>query len=145
MDLILWRHADAEDAAPDLERRLTQKGRQQAARVADWLRARLPQDFTVLSSPAARAREPAEALLGAPRIVDALAPGAPVRRIVEAAGWPRGDGTVVVVGHQPDLGRALAYLVAGRESEWSLQKGALWWLESDQPVLVKAALSPDLL
>ena len=36
MDLILWRHAEAEDGANDLARELTQKGHKQAARVADY-------------------------------------------------------------------------------------------------------------
>ncbi|MGZ5154068.1 MAG: histidine phosphatase family protein, partial [Burkholderiales bacterium] len=31
MDLILWRHADAEDGANDAARRLTPKGLKQAA------------------------------------------------------------------------------------------------------------------
>jgi len=44
MDLILWRHAEAEDAGgkPDLERNLTRHGRKQAARMAEWLKPRLP-------------------------------------------------------------------------------------------------------
>ena len=42
MDLILWRHAEAEEGGPDLERRLTPKGRKQAKRVAAWLLQRLP-------------------------------------------------------------------------------------------------------
>ena len=145
MELILWRHADAEDGAPDLERRLTKKGRKQAARVAEWLRERLPEDFELVSSPAARARETAEALDARMRIENALAPGAAAASFVQVSGWPRGERTVVIVGHQPDLGRALAYLVAGRDSEWRLQKGALWWLESGAPALVKAAISPELL
>ena len=145
MELILWRHADAEDGAPDLERRLTKKGRKQAQRVAGWLRARLPEDFELVSSPAARARETAEALGAKIRIEDALAPGASPASFVSVSGWPRGNRTVVIVGHQPDLGRALAHLVAGRQAEWRLQKGALWWLESGEPALVKAAVSPDLL
>jgi phosphohistidine phosphatase len=144
MDLIIWRHADAEDGSPDLERRLTSKGRKQAERVADWLRRRLPGDYELVSSPAARAKETAEAL-GKPRIDDALAPGASASAIVKAAGWPHGSKTVVIVGHQPDLGRALAHLVAAKQTEWPLQKGALWWLESGEPALVKAAISPDLL
>ena len=37
MDLIVWRHAEAEDGVPDLERKLTAKGRKQAERVAQWL------------------------------------------------------------------------------------------------------------
>ena len=145
MELILWRHADAEDGAPDLERRLTKKGRKQAERVADWLRERLPKDFELVSSPAARARETAEALDAKMRIENALAPGASPASFVKVSGWPRGAGTVVIVGHQPDLGCALAHLVAGQHAEWRLQKGALWWLESGEPPLVKAAISPDLL
>jgi phosphohistidine phosphatase len=145
MELVLWRHADAEDGVPDLERRLTKKGRQQAERVAKWLRERLPDEYELISSPAARARETAEALSAKLRIDDALAPGAPVSSIVKAAGWPQGERTVVIVGHQPDLGRALAHLLARRESDWRLQKGALWWLEAGEPPLVKAAISPDLL
>jgi phosphohistidine phosphatase len=145
MDLILWRHADAEDGAPDLERRLTKKGRKQAERVAEWLRKRLPEDFELVSSPAARARETAEALDTKMRIEDTLAPGASTASFVKVSGWPRGERTVVIVGHQPDLGCALAYLVAGQKNEWRLQKGALWWLESGEPALVKATISPDLL
>ena len=145
MDLILWRHADAEEGAPDLERRLTKKGRKQAARVAEWLRKRLPEDFELVSSPAARAKETAEALHSQVRIESSLAPGASPASIMKASGWPAGEKTVVIVGHQPDLGRALAHLVAGKATEWRLQKGALWWLESGEPPLVKAAISPDLL
>ena len=37
MELILWRHADAELGQPDSERRLTDKGHKQAARMAKWL------------------------------------------------------------------------------------------------------------
>ncbi|MEO7547467.1 MAG: histidine phosphatase family protein, partial [Ramlibacter sp.] len=40
MDLILWRHAEAEDApegGDDLDRALTSRGEKQAARVAAWL------------------------------------------------------------------------------------------------------------
>ena len=40
MDLILWRHAEAEEAddgRPDLERKLTARGERQATRVALWL------------------------------------------------------------------------------------------------------------
>src|SRR5688500_20322497 len=76
MDLILWRHAEAEDGVPDLERRLTAKGRKQAERVAQWLLQRMPARFILLSSPATRAQQTAEAL-GVPIKTDrTLAPGA---------------------------------------------------------------------
>jgi len=145
VELILWRHADAEDGAPDLERQLTPKGRGEAERVARWLLAQLPREFEVVASPAARAQQTAEALRRNIRTDKALAPGASPAAIAKAAGWPDATSTVVIVGHQPDLGRALAQLVAGRAAEWRLQKGALWWLESGDTVLVKAVMSPDLL
>ena len=141
MELILWRHADAEEGSPDLARRLTKKGRKQAERVAEWLEEHLPKDYVLISSPAVRARETAEAL-SKPSIVEALAPGATVREILEAAGWPGGDGTVILVGHQPDFGRAIAYLVCRRETDWTLKKGGLWWLAPNE---VRAVISPDLL
>lgn len=144
MELILWRHADAEDGAPDLERKLTKKGRKQAARVAEWLLEHLPKDFVVIASPAVRAQETAEALGAKIKTVDRLAPGASVKAILQAAGWPDGDGTVIVVGHQPDLGAAAAH-VCGVAAQWSLKKGGLWWFADSHPVEVRAVISPDLL
>jgi phosphohistidine phosphatase len=139
MELILWRHADAEDGAPDLERKLTARGRKDAERVAKWLLRNLPAGFEVVASPAARAQETAKALHSKVRTDPRLAPGASVDDILKAAGRA---GTVVIVGHQPDLGRAIAHLVGGKQAEWRLKKGALWWLEDD---LVRAVVSPDLL
>ena len=150
MDLILWRHADAAEGEPDLERKLTAKGRKQAVRVAKWLLARLPSRFTVLASPARRAQETAAAL-GVPfKTIEVLAPGAGIEEIVGAAGWPDAKKPVIVIGHQPDLGRAAAFVVSGARSSWSIKKGGLWWLESrardgEAQVVVRAVLAPDLL
>jgi phosphohistidine phosphatase len=150
VDLILWRHAEAEEGANDLARELTPKGVKQAARVAEWLQQRLPSRFLLIASPAARAQQTAEAL-GTPKLVKELAPGAAVSAIVKAARWPDHEGTVVVVGHQPDLGQAAAFLVCGAAGGGlSIKKGGLWWL-SDRvrgertQVVVRAAISPDLL
>ena len=150
MDLILWRHADAEDGVPDLQRRLTAKGRKQAEHVARWLKQRLPARYQLLASPAARAQETADALGEKVKTVPELAPGASPRQIVEIAGWPDKEGTVVVVGHQPDLGRTLASIVAGSPASWSVKKGALWWIasrtrEEGNQIVVRAVVSPDLL
>jgi phosphohistidine phosphatase len=149
MDLILWRHADAEDGADDLRRELTAKGRKQAARVAQWLLAHLPEDFEVVASPATRAQQTAEALAKKFKTEKPLAPGAPVQAILKAAGWPGSENrrTVVVVGHQPDLGRAAAHLLAGKQADWHTKKGGLWWLSSknDGELIVRAVVSPDLL
>ena len=65
-----------------------------------------------------------------------------MKEILQAAGWPGGDGTVILVGHQPDFGRAIAYLVSRRDTDWTLKKGGLWWLAPNE---VRAVISPDLL
>lgn len=150
MELILWRHADAEEGERDLERKLTGKGRKQAARVAQWLQHRLPSKFTLICSPARRARETADALEVRYKISDRLAPGAQVGDLVEAAGWPKRKGVVILVGHQPDFGRAAAALVSGEPADWSVKKGGLWWLESrvrggEAQVAVRAVIAPDLI
>ena len=150
MDLIVWRHAEAEDGAPDLERKLTAKGRKQAERVAHWLLQRLPARFAVIASPAARAQQTAEAL-GVPVKTDrTLAPGASPAAIIKACGWPDYKSAAVVVGHQPDLGRLVGHLLAAQAMSASIRKGGLWWIsnrvrdETDQ-VVVRAVMSPDLL
>ncbi len=149
MDLIIWRHAEAEDGVPDLERRLTAKGRKQAERVAQWLLQRLPSRFALIASPAVRAQQTAEAL-GVPIKTDkSLAPGAAPAALIKACGWPDARGAAVVVGHQPDLGLLLAE-VLGARGGFSIKKGGLWWIsnrvrdEKDQ-VVVRAVVSPDLL
>jgi len=150
MDLILWRHAEAEDGFPDLERRLTPRGQKHAARVAAWLLQRLPAKFTVLASPARRTQETAAALGVTFRTVAELAPGATVRAILHAAEWPARKSAVIVVGHQPDLGRTAAFLVSGAESPWSVKKGGLWWLtnrvrDDEAQVVVRAVVAPDVI
>ncbi|MCW5574570.1 MAG: histidine phosphatase family protein [Burkholderiales bacterium] len=146
MDLILWRHADAEDGVPDETRRLTAKGRRQAKKMAAWLAGRLPADYRLICSPAARARETAAAL-GDPRIEKALSTAATPQGLLKAAGWPGGSGAVVVVGHQPTLGAAAALALTGEASAWSLKKGAIWWLAGDDgsDVEVRAMLAPGIL
>ncbi len=149
MELILWRHAEAEEGGADLERALTGKGLKQAKRVGAWLRARLPREARVLASPARRAQQTASALTERFETVAAVGPGASPETLLAAAGWPQGEGLVVVVGHQPTLGRAVAQLLAGQDAEWSIKKGALWWLRLEPrpggtEVLVRAVIGPDL-
>ena len=150
MNLLLWRHADAEDGAPgrsDEERRLTAKGEKQAKRMAGWLEKQLPAEVRVLASPAKRAQQTAQALTRKFETTAEVGTGAGPESVLKAAGWPRGDGTVLVVGHQPTLGQAAALALEGRPADWSLKKGAVWWLESRPrgDVVVRAVLAPDQL
>jgi len=150
MELILWRHADAEDAPPggaDAARALTGKGKKQARRMAAWLRKRLPEDARVLVSPAKRAQQTAWALTGRFDTSEEAGSGAGPQAVLRAAGWPDGEGTVVVVGHQPTLGQAVALALTGKTGDWSVKKGAVWWLESRARggAAVLAVVSPELL
>ena len=135
---------------PDRARKLTPRGHKHAARVAEWLQQRLPAKFIVLASPAERTRQTAQAL-GVPfKTVEALAPGASVAHILNAAEWPERKGAVIVVGHQPDLGRVAAFLVSGEEADWTLKKGGLWWMTNrvrndEAQVVVRASIAPDLI
>jgi phosphohistidine phosphatase len=149
MDLILWRHADAEDAPPgksDAERNLTAKGEKQARRVAAWLEKRLPDETRVLASPAQRALQTARALTKDYETIREVGTGADARAVLKAAGWPHGEGAVVVVGHQPTLGQAAALALTGKASEWSVKKGAVWWIESrgGDEAIIRAVISPDM-
>jgi len=150
MDLILWRHADAQDGFPDQARELTSKGQRQAVDMAKWLKAHLPNDSEILVSPAVRAQQTAQALTHNFKTVSAIEPGASYEAVLSAAGWPNHKGTVVVVGHQPTLGQTAAWLLSGEVAERSIKKGAIWWFthrwhgEHGETAL-RAAISPDLL
>jgi phosphohistidine phosphatase len=148
MDLVLWRHAEAEDGADDAARALTRKGAQQAARMAEWLDARLPRSARVLASPAVRAQQTARTLSREMETVQALKPGAQPAAVLRAAGWPGGPGTIVDVGHQPALGAAAALALTGKAAQWRLRKGGLWWISAEageSSAVVIAVMSPDLL
>lgn len=158
MDLILWRHAEAvaakNESETDFSRRLTGKGRKHAEHVAEWLERHLPESAKIISSPAVRARETAEALGRKIQVIPELAPGAPAAQVLIAAAWPGSRHPVVVVGHQPTLGHVASLLLFGAEQPLSIRKGAVWWItnrsrnEDDarhSPLMLRAAVSPDYL
>lgn len=150
MHLILWRHAEAVDGMPDIDRELTGKGHRQAARMAAWLNQRLPARVRVIASPAQRAMQTASALTDKVDIVDSIAPGAGAAALLDASGWPDSRRAVVLVGHQPTLGEVAALLLAGRQQPWSIKKGAVWWLThrlrgANAQVVLRAVMAPDML
>jgi phosphohistidine phosphatase len=148
MDLILWRHADAEDGFVDAERRLTAKGMKQAARVAKWLQKRLPADARIIVSPARRAQQTAMALSEEFRTVKDVGTGATADQVLAAAGWPEARAVVIVVGHQPVLGEIAARLMTGKTADWNIKKGAIWWFtvrDTGNKAQLRAVISPDVL
>jgi phosphohistidine phosphatase len=148
MDLLLWRHAEAEEGAIDLKRRLTVRGNKQAQHIAAWLRERLPKDLRILVSPAVRTQQTAEAL-GLPFETSAkLSPSSGVADIIGATDWPNGSGAVLVVGHQPALGRLAALLLSGQEADWTIKKGAVWWFtnrvrQNETQTVLRAVMPAD--
>jgi phosphohistidine phosphatase len=155
MDLILWRHAEAEDAAgkmPDIKRRLTARGEKQARQMAAWLKERLPKRTTVLVSPAERTQMTAHALGMTFEVEPKIGAGAGAAHLLAAAGWPEGrdGGAAVLVGHQPSLGRVAALLLSGEEADWTIKKGAVWWFstrsrEGETQTVLRAVIHPDLI
>lgn len=138
MDLILWRHAEAHEHpdlltgvpgdAKDLARRLTPRGEKQAARMAAWLDRQLPDGARIWSSPAVRCEQTALALGRKFKLREELAPDGDPLTLLELVQWPQGKSPVVVVGHQPTLGRVVARLLGLTEEDCSVKKGAVWWL-----------------
>ncbi|WP_306606498.1 histidine phosphatase family protein [Azonexus sp.] len=130
MDLLLWRHAEAEDGEDDMKRRLTERGEKQAGLMAAWLRKHQPKDMRIIVSPAVRTQQTAEALKLPFETARKIGPDACVSELIAATGWPDARGAVLVIGHQPALGRMASLLLAGQEADWSIKKGAVWWLNN---------------
>lgn len=152
MDLILWRHAEAEDVYPglsDLERALTGKGQKQARRMGQWLNAQLPDSCRILVSPAVRTLQTAEALGRKYKIHADLAPGADPADLLKAANWPGSKDSVLIVGHQPTLGQLAALLMTGEDYEWDIKKASAWWFSQREAgdarsLYLKAVMAADL-
>jgi phosphohistidine phosphatase len=153
VDLILWRHAEAEDSGAgesDLDRALTSRGERQAERMAEWLNRRLTHSTRILVSPALRCQQTVKVLGRKSRTLEAIGPGASVEEVLVAAGWPKASGPVLVVGHQPTLGMVASLLLTGSVQAWTVKKGAVWWLRhrpklDDGQVLLQAVQAPDCL
>lgn len=152
MDLILWRHAEAlemREVQDDLDRALTAKGERQAQRMAGWLNRQLPSSARVLASPARRAQQTAAALDRKVKTVAELAPDGSVEGLLHAVRWPDAREPVLVVGHQPTLGLAAAYLLSAQPQSWTVRKGAVWWLRGREregvlQIVLHAVVSPEL-
>lgn len=149
MDLILWRHAEAVDGTPDHSRALTRRGEKQARAGADWLTRHLTRTPRIIVSPTVRTHETARALSDTFEVIDSLGPDGNVADIIAASNWPDGRGCVVVVGHQPTLGRLAALLLSGVEADWTIKKGAIWWFTNrvrngETQTVVRAVTPPDL-
>lgn len=150
MDLLLWRHAEAEEGLADFDRALTARGHRQAKAVARWLLQHQPKRLQIIASPTVRTQQTAEAL-GLPFTTQRkMEPEACVSELIAASGWPAAPGAVLLVGHQPGLGRLASLLLSGHEADLTIKKGALWWFTNrvragEQQTVLRTVISPEFL
>lgn len=147
MELILWRHAEAEDGFPDMERSLTAKGEKQAAKIAAFLRSRLPERTQILASPALRTQQTAKALTKHFEIEPGIGPGSDPQAVLDLLGWPEGKKTLLIVGHQPYLGEMAGMLLFGMPVGLGVKKGAIWWLDGrdgGKLAQLRMCIAPDM-
>ena len=157
MDLILWRHAEAEDLtdthadpAGDLKRSLTPRGEKQAARMAAWLDRQLPEGTRIFVSPARRCEQTAMALNRKFKLRQELAPDGSPSALLTLAQWPLAKTPTLIIGHQPVLGQTIAQLVGLAENDCPVKKGAVWWLRNREreglsQTVVVTVQSPEIL
>lgn len=159
MLLYVLRHAEAEALSPsglDADRSLTEAGWKRMKAVARAIAKMDPAFDAVLVSPLLRARQTAEPVKAAchfrgdQRVTEALVPGSDPAILLEelaAQDWK----SVLVVGHEPNLGRLVGRLASGRRDvELPMKKAALAIFElhshlgTDRAEL-KALIPPRLL
>ena len=153
MDLVLWRHAEAEELSPngdDSARELTPKGRKHAQRMGQWLDVCLPANARVWASPAGRTGQTADALGRKYRLREVLGPHASADAVLSAVNWPEEGGAVLLVGHQPVLGEVAARLLGLQAAGCAIRKGSAWWLRhrvrnGQAQTLLVTVQTPDLL
>jgi phosphohistidine phosphatase len=119
--LWLLRHGEAEphDAAPDAQRALTDRGREQSRTAGRALKALEVEVHFCFTSPKVRARQTAElacAELGGVEPIDepALAEGFDGRAALDLMRAAGPDQRVLVVGHEPDFSQVVHDLIGGR-------------------------------
>lgn len=133
-NIILWRHAEAAEAldGDDMARALTNKGQLQAKRIARWLKQHLPEDTLILSSAALRAFQTAQALnkfnSGKINVYSVLNPEASLQEIIVFLARFDAKNNLLLVGHQPLLGRLAGHLLEMDMDSINIKKGAIWWL-----------------
>jgi phosphohistidine phosphatase len=120
LNLYIMRHAEAEDEAEsgnDEARPLTQRGRERTRAAASGLRAIGLHFDAILTSSLVRAAETAELVSDEytknppPQVLPALSPGVSPAEAVSALTPFAHHGEVLVVGHEPQLGKLAALLL----------------------------------
>jgi phosphohistidine phosphatase len=143
MNLYLLRHGiaiNAEEAASDGERPLTEKGDKRMRKAVRGLR-RLDIAFdAILTSPLARARQTAEIVAAGLSldahlsVVESLQPGSSPENLLSSLSDYKNSENLLLVGHEPLLSDLAVFLITGKKAralDLSLKKGGLCRIEID--------------
>jgi phosphohistidine phosphatase len=103
-----------------------------------------------MSSPAIRCEQTVKSLGRKVKYKSELLPDGNLEDLLVTAGWPESKMTVLIVGHQPVLGHAIAYLLGVPQGDFAIRKGAVWWLrsrvrEGTTQTVVVSVQTPELL
>jgi len=144
MDILLLRHGKAEKRKEyqgnDLFRPLTDEGIQDLILITGWIRRQLPDPDVIATSPLTRASRTAEIVakelqLGSPiESWEELSPGKDPEALFRRLEGVWEDGTIMLVGHEPDLSTFGAFVLTGRnDAFFTLSKGGLAVLKDVNP------------
>ncbi len=122
MLILFLRHAEAGDAADDFSRRLTPRGFAQSEKVGKFLLQNGLEPELLISSPVVRARQTAEtvcAKFGGLKMTigDWLSCGMSPETCFRELLVFRNLASVVLVGHEPDFGEAIAWTLGIKSSD----------------------------
>jgi phosphohistidine phosphatase len=118
--------------------------------MAEWLDRQLPESTRVFTSPARRCEDTVCRLDRKYKIHKDLLPDSRSDDILSFIDWPLAKSTVLLVGHQPMIGKIIAQALGLKDSAFAVRKGSVVWLRSRerdgqrQTVLV-AVQSVDML
>jgi phosphohistidine phosphatase len=156
MRLVLFRHGPAGSRDPrrwpdDGLRPLTAKGVERTRAAASGLRRVLGGDpVAILSSPLTRCVESAELVREAfssvrPVTDPALAPGGSYRRILAMLAERKQGSTVILVGHEPDLGKLAGTLLFGAPCPLPMRKSGACVLDFPGEIKAGGAILQEFL
>jgi phosphohistidine phosphatase len=138
MELLVIRHGSAEEAGRGVEdsrRALTGAGKKEMKEVSAGLTTIVETVDVIAASPLVRAQQTAEIVAKAydalsVQTLDSLSPGSDPAAIVEWLRQQSSAEVIAIVGHEPDLGALVTWLMTGAgNSRVAFSKGGAALLE----------------
>ncbi len=132
MDLILWRHGEADNNTDDLSRKLTKKGKSDALLIANFIHDKLPQSIQFMASEALRSQQTLACLNQPFDIYSELNPEESIETVLPFL-YSKLNSPIICVGHLPWIGQACAQLLQNQlavkqsHSIINVERAGLYW------------------